>query len=365
MGASSALPVEGRRFSRTAARWLAPVLALLLGCVGPLEQGERLYREGDLRGALRVWGSVPETSPEFEPARARVEMVEDEFARLLRRYEKRAAFFEAEGRLGEAVLYYRLAYKLEPGRDEILDRVQNLVREMDRRVRRRRGRLEAALAAGDLRRANDHVRRLERLDPFDPRTQIEARQVRKAVEDGTRRRLRAGKLAYAAGDLARAERAFERVLDLDPGNEMARGYLSYLRKLTDVAAQDPAGEPLPAAISEEEVIAEGHLRSAQEAEASGELFRALAEYEAALRINPDKRADRRARNELRTALEPQIPTLYDEGKRYFQDEDLHNALRVWRQLLLIDPDDARTRENVGRAERLLARLEEIQADGTP
>jgi tetratricopeptide (TPR) repeat protein len=308
---------------------------------------------------------VAEPSAEFERVQARIKTVEPEFARLLRRYEKRAAFFEGGGRLGEAILYYRLAYKLEPGREEILDRVQNLVRELDRRVSHDRGRLEAALAAGDLRLAHDHVMRLERLDPFDPSIQIEARQVRKAVEEETRRRLRAGKHAYAAGDRARAEQAFERVLEVDPGNGTARGYLSYLRKLSDVAAQDRASAPLPAAISEEEVIAEGHLRSAQEAEAGGELFRALAEYEAALRINPEKRAARGARDALRTILEPEIPSLYEEGKRYFQDEDLHNALRVWRSVLLIDPNDARTRENVARAERLLARLEEIQADGNP
>jgi tetratricopeptide (TPR) repeat protein len=343
----------------------ALALVLIVGCTTPLERGERLYREGDLRGALRVWRAVSETDASHQAVNERLQTVEQEFARLLRRYEKQAAFFESESRLGEAVLYYRLAYKLDPTRQEILAHVQDLVRDLDRRVRREREKLKSSLATGDLPRAYRHARRLERLDPFDPENQIEARQVRRAVEKEEQRRLRAGKYAYAAGDRAGAQRSFERVLDLDPWNETARGYLSYLRKLEDAPSRAQATPSVPSAISEEQAVAEGHLRSGQDAEASGELFRALAEYDAALRVDPKHGAARRARDQLRARLEPQIPWLYEEGKRYFQDEDLHNALRVWRNVLLIDPDDARTRENVDRAERLLARLEEIQTGASP
>jgi tetratricopeptide (TPR) repeat protein len=155
------------------------------------------------------------------------------------------------------------------------------------------------------------------------------------------------------------------VLRLDPANETARGYLSYLRKLESSTSAGEPSTPLPSAISEEQAVAEGHLRSGQDAEARGELFRALAEYEAALRVDPKHRAARKARDALRDRLRPGVPALYEEGKRYFQDEDLHNALRVWRNVLLIDPEDTRTRENVDRAERLLARLEEIQTDAAP
>jgi tetratricopeptide (TPR) repeat protein len=224
--------------------------------------------------------------------------------------------------------------------------------------------LDAALGVGNLRVAHERVVRLERLDPFDPHTQIDAREVRSAVLKEGSRLLRRGKVAYAAGDRTRAQQAFRDTLRLDPRNETARGYLSYLRRLDTPSVGGPA-PPLPAAISEEEVVAEGHLRAAQEAEASGELFRALEEYETALRINPRLRRAWRARDALRRQLEPQIPEMYDAGKRYFQDEDLHNALRVWRQVLLVNPDDARVRENVDRAERILARLEEIQTDVGP
>ena len=74
---------------------------------------------------------------------------------------------------------------------------------------------------------------------------------------------------------------------------------------------------------------------------------------------------RRSLTALRSRLRPEVAGLYQMGKRYFQEEDLHNALRVWRRALSIDPTDQRTRENVERAERMLARLEEIQSGVHP
>ena len=81
-------------------------------------------------------------------------------------------------------------------------------------------------------------------------------------------------------------------------------------------------------------------------------------------MNPEHEGARAALRTLRTRRAPDVNRLYQLGKRYFQDEDLHNALRAWREALAIDPADERTRENVERAERMLARLEELQTDAS-
>ena len=114
-------------------------------------------------------------------------------------------------------------------------------------------------------------------------------------------------------------------------------------------------------ISTEEILAEGHYRAAQPAEDGEELFRALSEYLAALRVNSRHQGARRGLTNLRRQLAPRVAGLYQAGERYFLDEDLHNALRVWRQLLLIEPNHPQALENVERAERILQRLEEIQS----
>ncbi len=344
-------------------RVCGPGLGLLLwiaACATPAERAERVYRQGEIGEAIALWEEIPETSSQYARAQVRLMLVKTEFARLLKRYQKQAEFFESEGRLAEAALYFRLAYKLDRGRSDLLDRVQSLMRELDRRVRAEREGLEAAVESGDLRRARNHAARLERLDPFDPRTQVDARHIRNELTNAVSSHLVAGRQAYASRDDRRARTAFEAALRLDPRNGTARGYLAYIDAAS--TGQSPAPR-LPATLTEGAVIAEGHLLAGQEAELAGEPFRALEGYEAALRADPGHVAATQARDRLRIELEHWLPSLYEAGKRYFQDEDLHNAMRVWHRMLMIDPDDPRARENVARAERILARLEEIQTDG--
>ncbi len=375
-------PVVGRR--RLARPWAARVGAALLvlglsGCSSTFERGEALYRQGDVRAALATWRSIQPGDSSYERAQARLGIVEPEVERSLRRWEKQALFFENQGRLAEAVLYYRLTLKVDPDRERTLERVQQLARELARRGGQLRTELRASLDGGRLVDASRQADELARLDPFDPAIQIELRQVQASVGSEVQRHVEEGRRAYALGERELAVSSFRRVLELEEGNETALGYLSYLQRLSEfdrdrapepgpapatAAARDEPLPPPPRSISQEEIRAEGHYRTATRAEEGGDPFRALEEYEAALRIDPKHRAARRRLGSLRSELTPRIDELYESGKRYFQDDDLRNALRAWRQVLLIDPGNERTRENVDRAERILSRIEELQTGGS-
>src|SRR5262245_5657223 len=78
---------------------------LLAGCATPVERGETLYRQGDLRGAVELWKSVPEGDRGRAEAQARLQVAEEEFERTLRRYEMRGHFYAVRGRLAEALLH--------------------------------------------------------------------------------------------------------------------------------------------------------------------------------------------------------------------------------------------------------------------
>ena len=340
---------------------IACVVACLvaIACASPLERGEDLYRQGDLPGALRVWRAA-DADPRVEQ---RLSEVEGQLEQRLRRYEKRARFFEEQGRLAEAILYYRLALALDPDRGATLERVQKLARVLERRVEEERAMLRTALSEQQLFRASAHAQRLAALNPFDPSVLAETTQVRAKVGAEVLHNIEVGKQHYARGGTAQSRRAFEMVLALDEGNQVALGYLAYIRRFEQAGLRRGMPAP-PGAISQEEILAEGHYRSARQSRDAGDDFRALSEYQTALRVNADHAAARRELDRLRGDMRHRVEELYEIGKRYFQDEDLHNALRVWRQVLLIDPGDERTRENVQRAERILSRLEELQTSGS-
>lgn len=345
---------------------LAATLALpiggSLGCASPYDRGEDLYRQGDLRGAVEVWRAVEPSHRDYERSHARVETIETELARQLRRYEKRAAFFEKEGRLAEAILYFRLVTQLDPSRAALLDHVQQLARIAEQRCAEQRTAMRQALDARELALASRIAGELERLDPFDPAIRIEIRTVQAALAAEVQRHLDEGTHAYAAGERDRARDSFQKVLALDPGNDEVLGYLSYLQRFEEMEQRKELPPP-PRTIPREEILSEGHFHSAERALAKNDPFLAITEYEAALRVNPRHTGARAGLAGLRQRMQPQVEPLYREGRTYFQDEDLHNALRVWRRALLIDPGHANLRENVARAEKILSRLEEIQTSG--
>jgi tetratricopeptide (TPR) repeat protein len=347
------------------------VLAGLLaaGCASPLEMADELYRDGALREAVGVWRSVPTESAERARAEERLEVVEGELGRMLRRFEKQAAFFEAEGRLAEAILYYRLALEIDPGRDATLTHVQKLARELKARAAALRESMLASLERKDLVAASQRADELLAVNPLDPAVQIDVSQVQHAIGAEILRNMESGRRAYAAGDLGAARASFEAVRALDDDHEEALGYLSYIdlseRRAERRAERRPAA-PAPlieprSEPSSADLLAEGHFRKGQAAERRDDDFRALEEYEQALAVNARHLGARRGLERLRRQLADQVPTLYADGKRYFQDDDLHNALRSWHQVLLIQPDHEQATDNAERARRILERLEEIQS----
>ena len=258
---------------------------LALGCAQAYDRGERLYSQGDVAGALAVWRGIPETSREYPRAHARLETIEAELG-VEPRSATRSARSSSRARAGwpRRCLYYRLALKLDPDRPATLERVQKLFRELHAQKDAERKQLAAALKAGNLRAANAAAEKLSRLDPFDPAIQIEVRQVYAETGAQVMRSLEDGKRAYALGDRAGASAAFSRALELDPQNEAALGYLSYIRRydqeLADEdqrrrstkAAAAAAGAPPPPTLSSQEILAEGHFRAGQQAEEAGDPY---------------------------------------------------------------------------------------------
>ncbi len=250
----------------------AAALALLgiWGCATPLDPGEQLYREGDRRGALEIWRAVPADDRRYAQTQLRIEEVESEFAELVQGYQASARQLEAEGRLADALLNYRLALALEPDDSAGWAHVQQLARQLAER--KASGVLEyrELLASGDLAAAEAALKSLRALDPLDPEFEIEERQLQNeqrqreeeiALEERNQQirarqklsgevegLIEAGRTAFAEERLETALVLWRQALLIEPRNERIHAYIARaereLDKLERVREQ-PAEIPTP------------------------------------------------------------------------------------------------------------------------
>jgi tetratricopeptide (TPR) repeat protein len=340
------------------------LLLALASCTNPLELGERRYREGDRLAALESWRSVRSDSLYYEAIQRRIRDVEDELEQLVVLFKKRGGYYERRGRLAESVLNYRLALKLQPGDRATLDRVQTLVRKLDALSEETRAAHSEAFERGDLVAARSHLAALRKLDPFDPRLATDERRLEDTLRREVKPRVAKGRRAFSSGNYRSAERAFRRVLQLDPDNETAKGHLSFIAQIRDEEKTAPGVEPRvfdPPQVhaTEEEILAEGFFQNALSAEREGALFEAIEYDLKALEANPDHPIAGPHLTDLRRRL-PSVEELIEAGRDLYQQEDLEAALEQWRNALLIDPEHTQALEYVARAERLLENLERLR-----
>jgi len=285
---------------------------------------------------------------------------------LVVRYKQRARYFEAKERLAESIVNYRLALKLQPDDAETLAHVQDLAREVVRERRALRAQYRADFEAGHLATAGASLKRLRTLDPFDPALQAEERELRDGLQKSITHLLAVGRRGFSDGNHAAAERAFRSVLAVDPNNESARGYLSYIemiRRASQTAGGEPAAfDPPEAFASDAEIRAEGSHQNALAAEASGDRFAAIGHDLQALNAFASHTGARQHLAETRLQLAPQVELLIEEGRTHFRNEDLQSALDSWRRALLVDPGNERAQAYAARAVRQLENLERLRSE---
>jgi tetratricopeptide (TPR) repeat protein len=339
----------------------AVAVLALVGCTTPLQQGERLYREGDRLGALEVWREVPEDDSSYEKVRERIDVVESEFQRLVVQYKQRGRYYEDKERLAESILNYRLALKLEPDDRETLAHVQELARVLAGRKAELGAEYQRAFEAGQLPEARAALATLRTLDPFDFELETEERKFTAALRIEVARRMATGRRSFAAGDTEGALAAFRAALELDPDNESAQGYLSYIATLKQ--RREAAGGPAAGATfaTDEQIRAEGFYQNALAAERRGDHYAAIRQDLRALEADPDHRAAKAHLRELRGRLSIEIPALIEAGRAAFRSEDLQSAIDLWRRALLVDPDNERIIAYLKRAEQQLQNLERLRS----
>lgn len=355
-----------RAIPRTAARALAAAALLTSACTSPVERGEKLYREGDRLGALEIWRAIPENARAYPSVQQRIPLVEAEFQRLVVRYKQRARYFESKGRLAESILNDRLALELQPDDAATLARVQALARTLDARKAELMQEYRAQFAAGDLASARRTLAQLHTLDAFDPELETEARALGDALRSEVSKQIAMGRRGFASGNYTAAQSAFEAVLELDPDNESAQGYISYiatLRQERSRSGKSPSGfVARDTFASQSEIRAEGFYQNGLAAARRGDQYAAIRQQLFALGADSGHAGAQQELARLRRQLAPEVEKRIESGRLAFRNEDLQSAIDEWRLALLVDPENERTRAYIGHAERQLENLERMRSE---
>jgi len=350
----------------TAARALTAAALLTAACTSPVERGERLYREGDRLGALEIWRAIPENARAYPAVQQRIPLVEAEFQRLVVRYKQRARYFESKGRLAESILNDRLALELQPDDEATLARVQALARTLATRKAELMTEYRAAFAAGDLASARRTLAQLHTLDAFDPELETEARALGDALRSEVSKQMAMGRRGFASGNLTAAQKAFDAVLEIDPDNESAQGYISYIATLRHERTRAGKAASSFAArdtfASQTEIRAEGFYQNGLAAARRGDLYAAIRNQLFALGANAEHAGAQQELARLRRQLAPDVEKRIESGRLAFRNEDLQSAIDEWRLALLVDPENERTRAYISHAERQLENLERMRSE---
>ncbi len=351
------------------ARRIAICAALLAAsCVSPLEQGERLYREGDRQAALRSWESIPQRNAEHGKAHERIEEVKLEQAQLIDRYLRRARYFERHKRLAESLLNYRLALRLQYD-EPTMAHVQELARTLVASKKQHWRAFDVAFEAQELAEAQKTLELLEIADPFDTQLTLKKSLLEEALTKRVDAILSRGRRSFSDGAHNKAEAAFNEVLELDPTNETALGLISYIEDIRQTE-RGTNGKQGRVALSKLDftkagVEAEGLYQNAIASEQRNDPYAAIDYDIRALKANPKHEKAKKHLARLRKELTPRLEELVEQGRSAFSDEDLEAALENWNKALLINPDDDRVKGYTERAENLLQELERLRATPVP
>jgi tetratricopeptide (TPR) repeat protein len=200
--------------------------------------GKVAWDAGNKEEAIRDWAQALEHDEGNSAAKAGLNGAKDEVSRLVQAYSAQADGDLAEGRLDRAREQVRRVKTLDKDQGRALsDRVEKACRD------RYNAAMAAAEVAGSKASLGQQVDRLQAAldaEPADPVAQLKLNQAKVALRQAVDDALDAGQKADKAGKFEEAVKQFRRVLELQPGQPIAKDALVHLASKTKGKGADPA-----------------------------------------------------------------------------------------------------------------------------
>jgi tetratricopeptide (TPR) repeat protein len=141
-----------------------------------------------------------------------------------------------------------------------------------------------------------------------------------------------GVRSYVRSDFQTAIDFFKKALGRAEGNAYLTAYLQKSQQMLEQQIQD--------------VFQEG-----VNAQQNGEFLTAQKEFSKVLRLSPGHPDAVRQLGALKAQIAQSIETLYSQGKEAFDGNDLDKAIRLWGQILELEPSNERAQKKLEEAKQ--------------
>ncbi len=246
-----------------------------------------------------------------------------------RTYYTQGQELERQNKLLDAALAYKTALELMPGYAEArkaLQRVQTQARENRKKVITRPS-AEPMTPPAPRTAAKEEV--LSSLQVKRPK-KAAAPEAEDSMDRAIQKHLINGTQAYEQGDYAEAIREFELILEFDPEHRQAKFKAEQARK--------KMAEEVHAA-----------KKRAEEAKAQGDNLREVDALREAIMLNPKDEEARKAYQAAKVKSADDIEEIYKNGVSAYAQGRYRDAIRMWNQVLDLDPDHKKARESIEQA----------------
>lgn len=330
-----------------------------------LAEAESAFSRGDVAAAARLFGEAAKYDPDSSVVRRRLaSVVTPEVARLVEAGKKMLV----AGQYSEALRSFRNAADLDPGNQE----VQELQRRAEERLIKKREAINEIRNLIREARFEEVVSRWNAL-PAEARERNVEKQVERirTVTIPALQLVKQADAAQAAGNLDEAHELYQKVISLDANNQRAKegikeierrrsrleamvreGYDAFMNRDFERAVDvwKNALKIAPDAQIKKRII-EAYLELAGElAGKEGGLARTVKIWEDVLAIDPDNAVARSRLPEDRQRLE-RASELSDKASSAFSRGQYGKAARAWQALLALDPHNKKVTASLRLARR--------------
>ncbi len=310
----------------------------------------QMYREGKHQAAIMEFQKALESDPENKQAQAYIKSIQEELDNRTKARElyQSALALQQQNDLANALAQVNQALVLDPQNEQ----VGVLQRDLKNSLQKEQAKAKAdSLNQGaiELYKAGDLLGALVSWNKaYDLNSELE--DVARYLQQGIAKLLsfgveglesnpekepilnlfEQGVRSYVRSDFQTSIEFFKKALSKADGN----AYLSaYLQKSSQMLEQQ---------INE-------MYQAAWGAQQSGDLGLAQKEYTKVLRLSPGHPEVVRQMAALKSTILQSAEKLYAEGKQFFDQNDMDQAVRIWEKILEIDPSNERAQKKIEEA----------------